>query len=86
MRPESRIWDAVAEAVGGMSGGEAFDYLRRSGLIGRREAEAFYIRRRVGELVSGERMPRCRAMEKTADEMCCSYEKVKGLIYRKNKQ
>jgi len=58
--------------------------MMEEGLLDLRACERLAIRQRVGELVAqGE--GRCAAMELTAEEFCCSYEKVRGSVYRKNK-
>lgn len=58
------------------------EQLMEEGLIDRRRAEALAIRERIFDhLRAGAR--RVEAMQWTAEEFCCSYEKVRGFFYQK---
>ena len=89
-RHEERCLEALLRRHPGKEGGKEGGMrallvrLLEEGLLDLRVCERLAIRQRVGELVAqGE--GRCAAMELTAEEFCCSYEKVRGSIYRKNK-
>lgn len=81
MRSDEKTMRPIVAAMKSMTGAEAAEYLMAHGLIDRRAAEREYVRERMQRLTVGEGMPRCRAMEEIADEICCSYEKVRGIIY-----
>lgn len=72
----------ITSAVEHMTGGDTIVYLCDCGLLDRRAVEREYARTEIIRLTrSGE--GRCRAMETIADDLCCSYEKVRGIIYSK---
>ena len=76
-----RLHDELCSAVRGLSVPELLDYLLREGIIDERKLEACAIRREVARrMAAGEK--KCYAMGETAHEYCCSYEKVRGIIYR----
>jgi len=50
------------------------------GLVNLRACEQRAVRARVDRLAE-EGVPRCEAMHVTADEFCCSYEKVRSYYY-----
>ena len=56
--------------------------LLRHGVINMRYCEQLAIRERLEELVKGH-LGRCEAMEVVVEEFCCSYEKVRKIIYTK---
>lgn len=55
-------------------------FLLENEFIDMKKTERFAILKEVAELVEGG-MPRCRAMEEVSYKYCCSYEKVRGLVY-----
>ncbi|MCH5330113.1 MAG: hypothetical protein J1E04_04035 [Alistipes sp.] len=65
-----------------MSGIQTLDLLAKRGLIDRRAAEALFARNEVERLARKGR-PRCLAMVQVAEMLCCSYQKVRNLIYNK---
>lgn len=70
----------LSQNVQGEGAKQMLDMLCGLGLIDRRAAEAFHTRREMERLVrSGT--PRCRAMHIIADRLCCSYEKVRAIVY-----
>lgn len=75
------LWGEVAD----MNGAEAVAALCRMGLVSRRAAERLYARFEVERLVRGGE-GRCRAVERVADRLCCSYEKVRGFVYDRSPQ
>ena len=73
MRHEERLLEELRRELRGLSTTQALAYLRR--------AEEAAIRRDVARRTArGEK--KCYAMGETAYDYCCSYEKVRGIIYR----
>ncbi len=73
----------VAREVAGSTSEEVVARLFEAGLIDRRAAEALAIRRRISAAVRrGERTS--QAILHAAEAFCCSYEKARGIYYRKN--
>lgn len=60
-----------------------FQELFKAGLIDRKRCEELSIRRRV-EALTAAGHGRTEAMVFAAEEFCCSYEKVRKIIYAKN--
>lgn len=56
------------------------EILSEKGLIDCRMAETLFARAEVERRVRNGR-GRCRAMEEVASQLCCSYEKVRKIIY-----
>ena len=65
-RHEKRLAEVLLDAIGGLEGEQAVE--RLFGLA------------RIDRLAE-EGVPRCEAMHVTADEFCCSYEKVRSYYY-----
>ena len=63
-----------------VGGAETIRQLIALGLINRRAAESHYARHEVERLVRKGR-GRCRAMDDVAEKLCCSYEKVRQMVY-----
>ncbi len=81
MRHEDRLMEELRRAVRGLSAAETLAYLRHEGILDLRRAEEASIRRDVARRTArGEK--KCYAMGETACDYCCSYEKVRGIIYR----
>ena len=76
MRHEERLLEELRRELRGLSTTQALAYLLREGLLDLRRAEEAAIRRTA----RGEK--KCHAMGETAYDYCCSYEKVRGIIYR----
>lgn len=77
------IFAPLAIEMRGLSGGEVLDRLWSEGLIDVAALERRAMRREVMQRVrAGE--AKCRAMDAVAARFCCSYEKVRAEIYRKN--
>ena len=71
MRHEERLLEELRRELRGL----------REGLLDLRRAEEAAIRRDVARRTArGEK--KCHAMGETAYDYCCSYEKVRGIIYR----
>ena len=70
-RHEKRLAEVLLDAIGGLEGEQAVERLFELGLVSRRGCEQCAIRG----------VPRCEAMHVTADEFCCSYEKVRSYYY-----
>ena len=78
MRHEERLLEELRRELRGLSTTQALAYL---GLLALRRAEEAAIRRDVARRTArGEK--KCYAMGETAYDYCCSYEKVRGIIYR----
>ena len=78
MRHEERLLEELRREL---STTQALAYLLREGLLDLRRAEEAAIRRDVARRTArGEK--KCYAMGETAYDYCCSYEKVRGIIYR----
>lgn len=56
------------------------DNLDNEGLIDRRALERLFARFETERLARCG-MGRCRAMEEVAEQLCCSYEKVRNMVY-----
>ncbi|MFR0762977.1 MAG: hypothetical protein ACLSHL_02250 [Alistipes communis] len=81
MRHEERLLEELRRELRGLSTTQALAYLLREGLLDLRRAEEAAIRRDVARRTArGEK--KCYAMGETAYDYCCSYEKVRGIIYR----
>ena len=76
-----RLLDELRLAVRGLSAPKLIDYLLLEGIIDERKLEERAIRQEVARrMAQGQK--KCYAMGETAHEYCCSYEKVRGIIYR----
>ena len=81
MRHEERLLEELRRELRGLGTTQALAYLLREGLLDLRRAEEAAIRRDVARRTArGEK--KCHAMGETAYDYCCSYEKVRGIIYR----
>lgn len=70
----------MADNVTGDGARAMLELLCRQELIDRRAAEELFVHREMERLVrSGT--ARCKAMHRIADKLCCSYEKVRGMVY-----
>lgn len=69
----------LAAAVEGVPG-EVLERLFERGLIDLKACERLAVRGAVDRLVR-QGTPRCGAMHAVAEEFCCSYEKVRGIVY-----
>ena len=76
-----RLLDELRLAVRGLSAPKLLDYLLLEGIIDERKLEERAIRQEVARRMAQGQKKRY-AMGETAHEYCCSYEKVRGIIYR----
>lgn len=79
-RHEQRLAEAVGEVLGPLLPKEAVERLFDEGLIDRTACE----RRAIGAEVrrrTAQGRPLCEAMEETAERFCCSYGKVRKIVY-----
>lgn len=84
MRPSmERMLEAIVPESGRMSGTEVLRRLVECGAVDRRSVEAAFARAEVERRVRGGE-GRCRAMDEVAFELCCSYEKVRSIVYSRN--
>ena len=74
-RHEKRLAEVLLDAIGGLEGEQAVERL-----VNLRACEQRAVRARIDRLAE-EGVPRCEAMHVTADEFCCSYEKVRSYYY-----
>ena len=79
-RHEKRLAEVLLDVIGGLEGEQAVERLFGLGLVNLRVCEQRAVRARVDRLAE-EGVPRCEAMHVTADEFCCSYEKVRSYYY-----
>lgn len=79
-RHEKRLAEVLLGAIGGLEGEQVVERLFGLGLVNLRACEQRAVRARVDRLAE-EGVPRCEAMHVTADEFCCSYEKVRSYYY-----
>lgn len=81
---EAKSLEYLRREFGPEVGGELLGRLLERGLIDLRAAERGAVRQRVAELQrSGS--GRVEAMFQAAEEFCCSYEKIRSIIYCKLK-
>jgi len=81
VRHEERLVEELHRELRGLDVRQALDRLLREGIIDLRRAEEASIRREVARrMACGQK--KCYAMGETAYDYCCSYEKVRGIIYR----
>lgn len=83
-RLEEEWADLLAAEVHGGTKREMIGDLLARGLLDARACERIAIRRRV-EAFERAGLLRGAAMERTAEHHCCSYEKVRAVVYMKNK-
>ena len=69
---EKRLAEVLLDAIGGLEGEQAVERLFGLGLVNLRACEQRAVRARIDRLA---------AMHVTADEFCCSYEKVRSYYY-----
>jgi len=82
MTYEEKLLRSVEKEVEGLRPEAIVGHLFALGAIDRRSLEAYLIRKNVERRIRrGE--GKCRAMDETAAEYCCSYEKVRSIVYRK---
>ena len=81
MRHDERLLEELRRETLGFSTEQALSYLLHTGILDLRRVEEVAIRREVARrMACGEK--KCYAMGETAYDYCCSYEKVRGIIYR----
>lgn len=79
-RLDARLAEFLRGELLGVSPGKTLMHLLDRGLLDRRACEAEAIRAETERLVR-QGVPRCEAMELTAERFCCSYGKVRGIVY-----
>lgn len=81
MTRNQRLMEELHREMRGLTAMQALEYLLCEGILDLRRAEEASIRREVARrMARGEK--KCYAMGETAYDYCCSYEKVRGIIYR----
>lgn len=81
-RPDARLMAFLRGELQGLSAPKTLAHLLDRGLLDRRACEAEAIRAETERLVR-QGMPRCEAMELAAERFCCSYGKVRGIVYKR---
>lgn len=81
-RLETQLAEFLHGELRGLPARKALTHLLDRGLLDRRACEAQAIRAETERLVR-QGMPRCEAMELTAERFCCSYGKVRGIVYKR---
>ena len=79
-RHEKRLAEVLLDAIGGLEGEQPDEPHIRLPHLNHRPCEQRAVRARIDRLAE-EGVPRCEAMHVTADEFCCSYEKVRSYYY-----
>ncbi|MEG0789004.1 MAG: hypothetical protein RSB23_05110 [Alistipes sp.] len=79
------LLNTILTEIKGKSQRLATEHLIALGIISLRTCERHAIRNEVERQVLGG-TPRTHAMDETAAKFCCSYEKVRGIIYNTYKQ
>lgn len=79
---EERIFAAVAKRYGRTVQAPALRRLMEAGLLDRKVCLKLAVRDRMEEL-GRQGVRRCDAMVWIADEFCCSYEKVRKIVYER---
>lgn len=77
---EQRLAAIIVGHIGDLPPEKAVERLFEMGLVNRRTCEQLAMRAEIERLERGG-MTRCRAMEATAEGLCCSYEKVRDSFY-----
>lgn len=81
-KSEKAILQQLQQALQNRTPEQIVDYLWRSSLLNRTAIERLAIRKEYNQLVK-QGMARCSAMESIAAKYCCSYEKIRFIIYKK---
>ena len=79
-RLDARLMAFLRGELQGLAAPKTLAHLFDRGLLDRRACEAEAIRAEIARLVE-QGIPRCEAMELAAERFCCSYGKVKGIVY-----
>lgn len=79
-RHEKQLAETILGEIRDTTPGQTLTRLFSLGLIDRRACEARAIRAETERLVR-QGTPRCEAMEISARTFCCSYSKVRDILY-----
>lgn len=79
-RLETRLAEYLYKEFRELTSEQTIESLISRGLLDRKVCEAQAIRAETERLVR-QGMPRCEAMHVTAGLFCCSYGKVRGIVY-----
>lgn len=83
-RHDLLLLDLLAGQVNGTTLRQILERLMEQGLLSIRNCERLAILASV-ETLTAAGMGRCDAFQSTAEEFCCSYEKVRGIFYKQYK-
>ena len=82
MKNRQKLLGSLLGKIGGKSIGVAIEYMCTGGLLNQKALEQLYIKQEVERRVRvGE--SKVRAIEQLAQELGCSYEKVRAVVYKK---
>ncbi len=82
MKNRQKLLGSLLGKIGGKSIGVAIEYMWNGGLLNQKALEQLYIKQEVERRVRvGE--SKVRAIEQLAQELGCSYEKVRAVVYKK---
>lgn len=81
---EKLLAAVVLGQIEGLTPNQAATRLIAAGLLNRRACEQLSVKTQIDRMAR-EGVPRCEAMHVAADNLCCSYEKVRGLYYNNYK-
>jgi hypothetical protein len=79
---ERKLLTTLISSIPGGNLHEAINTMWRQGLLNRVALERIYISNEVARRVRGGEA-KTRAIEQIANELACSYEKVRGVVYSK---
>ena len=78
------LLDTLVGRICGSTPRRVLERLLEQGLLDIRNCERLAILARV-ETLTDKGMGRCDAFQSTAEQFCCSYEKVRGIFYKQYK-
>ncbi|MBR7182754.1 MAG: hypothetical protein IKD41_02030 [Alistipes sp.] len=81
---ETAVVAEVKKSLKKLSGSQVIDTLWEMGLLSKKGVERLAIERSYKRLIQSG-MPKCRAMDQVAFDFACSYEKIRSIIYKKQK-
>lgn len=77
---EKQLVGVLLEKLSTSHGRQVIERLFKLGVINLRACEQLAMREQIDQL-GRQGVPRCEAMLRTADQFCCSYEKVRSYYY-----
>lgn len=83
-RHNTLLLDVIVGQVSGSTPRRVLEQLLEQGLLNIRNCERLAILANI-EILIDKGMGRCDAFQSTAEEFCCSYEKVREIFYKQYK-